>query len=131
MNTKHLNLWTRKEFLALPVRTWNAISEYTSVILFPSRDLHDSGYRCITVIGVHQMAPVEIITQSSDDINWMVCPPTRYYSDGSFPAQLRMDSLVTSHAMHFWRADTIFRVGAALSSLDIEVTKVTSKRNEQ
>ena len=127
MNTKHLNLWTRKDFLALPMRAWNSISEYTAVVLFPSRDLHDSGYRCITVIGVRQRTPIEIITQSSDDINWMVCSPTYHYSDGSFPAQVHMDSLVTSHAMHFWNVSTIFRVGAALSSLDIEVLKVTFK----
>ena len=127
MNTKHLNNWTREDFLALPVRAWNAISEYTSIVLFPSKDLHDSGYRCITVIGVRQMTPVEIITESSDDINWMVCSPTYHYSGGGFSPQMHMDSLVASHAMHFWNANRIFRVGAALSSLDIEVIKVTAK----
>lgn len=127
MNTKHLNRWTRKELLTLPERTWNAVSEYTSVILFPSRDLHASGYRHITVIGVRQGIPIEIITESSDDINWMVCSPTYHYKNGGFPAQMHMDSLVASHAMHFWNVNTIFRVGASLSSLDIEVLKVTAK----
>lgn len=127
MNTKHLNLWTRKDFLALPYRKWDVTSEYTSIIFFPSRDLHDSGYRCITSIGVRETIPIEIITQSSDDINWMVCSPTYHYSAGGFPAQMHMDSLVASHAMHFWSHNTIFRVGAAISSLDIEVLKVTAK----
>lgn len=121
MNTKHLNLFTRKELLNLNSRGWNDITEYNSVIIFPSEHLHDSGYRCITVIGVRESLPIEIITQHADDINWMVCNPAYRYSDGGFPAQLRMDSLVASYAVHFWGNNKIFRVGPSLSSLDIEV----------
>ena len=51
---KTFNYWTRKELEALPHRNWNAdIGSFSSLIILPTRRLHDSGYRMMDFVAVN------------------------------------------------------------------------------
>jgi hypothetical protein len=64
----------------------------------------------MAVIGLDgENRAVEIATCCSDDISWIV-PASR---------PLRTDCILKSGSLHFWGRGT-FRVGDALSSIDIE-----------
>ena len=40
--------WTNKELEALPAREWNEdIGEFDSLIILPTKHLHDSGFWCM------------------------------------------------------------------------------------
>ena len=113
---KSLNDWTKEELLALPVRAWNAVSTYESVLLLSTGEAHDSGWACMAVIGLIDRKPIEIASICSDDIEWQL-PPMQYAGLG----QLRMDCTLSSGAIHAWNRDALFVVGAALSSITIEL----------
>jgi len=99
--------YTRKKLLKLPSRAWPLTTKYSSLIIFPSNKKHDSGWGCITIIGVNDMVPIEIITQNSDDIS----------IDGSH----KVDCLHNAKALHFWSRHHLFHVEHALSSIEIKM----------
>ena len=111
---KHINNWSRKELLNLPVRAWNEESEYDSVLLLSTREKHDSGWAIMVIIGLRDFHPVEIACNHCDDIEWII--PT----EGS---TLRTDCTVKSGAMHVWSKGNKFIVGPGWSSVDIEVVR--------
>jgi hypothetical protein len=80
--------YTRKQLLDLPARHWNTRSLYSTLILFPSPQKHDSGWGCMTIVGCNDGKAIEIITQSSDDV--------------SVNGAHRVDCLHKAKAMHFW-----------------------------
>ena len=86
---KTLNQWSRDELMKLPVRAWDADSEYDSLMTISTRRKHDSGWATMAIIGVVDSQPVEIACACCDDIEWkmppMFCVGT--YSVG----QMRMD----------------------------------------
>jgi len=116
---KSLNAWTREELLALPVRAWGVESRYDSLLLLSTGEAHDSGWGMMAVIGVRDLQPVEIACQCCDDIEWKF-PPMCMYGQWS-TGQIRMDCAIGSGALHPWARDMQFYVGAALSSITIEV----------
>ena len=61
----------------------------------------------MTIIGCNDMKPVEVITQSSDDIS----------IDGAH----RVDCIYKAKAMHFWSNHKRFEVSHALSSITIKM----------
>jgi len=99
--------YTRKKLLELPSRPWSLTAKYSSLIIFPSNKKHDCGWGGITVIGVRDMVPIEIITENSDDI----------FIDGAHS----VDCLHKSKAMHFWSRSSVFHVMHALSSIEIKM----------
>lgn len=116
---KDANQWTRKEFLALPKRKWDKVEEYGSIIFFSTRRKHDSGYSMITVVGCEMvdLDPVEIISQSCDDISWAL--PFELFLD-----KISTDCLAKSGAMRMWLGSGLaFKAMADLSSLRIEVVR--------
>lgn len=117
---KSLNEWSREELLSLPTRDWQADSSYDSVLVLSTRKKHDSGWAMMAIIGVVDGVPVEVASQCSDDVEWIVHENPR---SSSFLASVRMDCAYRSSAMHFWSYDVTFKVGCALSSLTIEVCK--------
>lgn len=115
MNTRipgfRVNTATKKELLRLPVRKWDEVSVYDSVMLLHDGQ-HGSGWGLITIIGCMEGIPVEIAVNCSDDIHW------------HFSENPRMDCSNESGAMHFWyNVGGRFKVGMALSSTDIWVLK--------
>lgn len=109
METKHINQWSRKELLSLPVRDWQMNTIYDSLIIFSTRKKHSSGWAIMCVIGCRNMQPVEIVGECSDDIGWFCM------------ADFRTDCLLKSGAIHYW--DAVFTIGSALSTLRIKVNK--------
>lgn len=100
-----VNAITRKNLLALPHRKWSETKDYRSLVVFPTGVKHDSNYGCMTIIGCQNYIPAEIITEVSDDI--------------SIDFGHRVDCLFAAKALHFWSRTHLFRVGAALSSIEI------------
>lgn len=122
LKKKHLNQYTRKELLNLPVRYWDTESTYDSIILFPATYLHDSGYSCMCIIGVIDSIPVEIISQGCDDIEWLL-PEAEYIASVYAIGQMRMDCLAKSKAFHPRSRGSKFKVGCSLSSITIKVIR--------
>lgn len=55
IGAKDINEMTRREFEELPQReSWNEEIECTSLIVLPSRRLHDSGFRCMAFVLVQE-----------------------------------------------------------------------------
>ena len=120
---KSLNEWGREELLKLPARDWQEESVYDSVLLLSTRRKHDSGWAAIAIIGVRDGQPVEIASQCSDDIEWKLPEPQRITSDFAI-GQMRMDCAFRSGAMHAWARRGQFRVGCAISSIEIELISI-------
>lgn len=107
---KHLNKWSRKELLALPQRECGSISTYDTILVFSTGRKHDSGWACMTTIGVIDGVPKEVITQGIDDIEWKIPG-----------ALLCTDCTLKARALHFWVVKGQFVVREALSSIEITV----------
>lgn len=123
--TKELKSYTRKELLALPDRHWDSDTTYSSVLMLASGFLHDSGWGSITLIGINQGIPIEIITRHSDDIRFIVTEGCKIYG-GIYPSpQYSIDCLPKISAFHVWSRTHTFTVGSALSSIDITVSPIT------
>ena len=112
--------YSKKDLLALPMRDWDKVSRYTSILVLPSNHKHDSGYQAITLIGQQDTVPIEIITQSSDDIHLYFETNTDSWCMDSV---VRMDCLPRSKAFRYWSTTHIFEVSAALSSMDVKLIK--------
>ena len=122
MEKKPLNKYLRKELISLPVRKWDVESEYDSVLLLSTGKKHDSGWAIMIIIGVVSFVPTEIAVHCCDDIEWKM-PDMKRYGSGLSIGQLRMDCAYKSGALHAWSENVKFKVGIALSSTTIELTK--------
>ena len=114
-----MNEISRKELMSLPMRAWDEVSEYESLLILSTRRKHDSGWAVMAVIGCRDGKPVEIAVSCCDDIEWKfgpmeMCGPYSY-------GQMRMDCAFRSGALHAWTRKGKFRVGHALSSITVEL----------
>ena len=51
--TKDFSLWSIKEFKNLPPRDWDEnIGEFDSLVILPTEDIHDSGYRMMDFVAI-------------------------------------------------------------------------------
>ena len=68
---KDLNDWTKKEFEALNQFTYGQeIPEFTSLIILPTKYIHDSGYKCMAFIPIDRNnVPLGKISGGSDVIH--------------------------------------------------------------
>lgn len=124
MKTKSINEWSKKELLSLPHRKWdNDTPRYSSVLIMSTGKKHDSGWSMIVIIGCHKQEPVEVCTLCSDDIEWKLPAAEKFGQNDEYSfGQFRMDCAVKSGALHAWTRKGEFRVGASLSSTEIELT---------
>jgi hypothetical protein len=117
-----INEWSRAALLTLPHREWSDESpRYDSLLIFSTGKKHDSGWAMMAIIGVRKQIPVEICTSCSDDIEWKM-PAAKTYGDNKeyTRGQYRSDCVIKSGALHVWTREGKFRVGASLSSTEIE-----------
>jgi hypothetical protein len=123
--SKHLSEWSRKELLALPARDWEDVAAaYDSLLVFSARRKHDSGWSMIYVVGCREQKPVEICCACADDLEWVFPDAIRYGDAKEYTiGQVRTDCTWPAGILHFWLRDATFRVGAALSSVTITVTR--------
>ena len=64
---KYINDWTRKEFEALRERRRHEdIGEFDSLIILPTRRLHESGFRCMDYVAVIGEEPICRLSGCSD-----------------------------------------------------------------
>ena len=112
---KDKNDLIRKDLLILPHRDWQVDTVYDSLLIFSTRQKHDSGYARMYIIGMDDDTPKEIATSGSDDIEWKV--PIGVHGIG----QLRTDCLAKSGILHFWSNYCKFKVGLACSSITVEM----------
>lgn len=112
------NTLSRADLLALPVRAWDAVTVYDSIAILSTRQKHDSGYAVMAIIGCRNGLPIEIAAQCCDDIEW--CAPPMLGA-GYTIGQMRTDCWLKSGAIHAWSRVNRFRVGAALSSMTVEL----------
>jgi len=120
-SVRNLNYWSHKELMALPVRKWYEEKEYDSLMLVSARKKHDSGWSMMAIIGVRDSQPEEIACACCDDIEWKL-PPMRTFGGGQWTTgQFRTDCAFRSGALHAWQRGARFRVGAALSSITVEL----------
>ena len=117
--SKHFKDWTLDELKALPERPWNRPETYDSLLLFTSGNLHESGWSMICIAGIKNGEPVELATQSSDDLEWD-CSSAKTHNGYHIPP-FRTDCAPGSGAMHVWSNHNKFTVAEALSSITIAV----------
>jgi len=68
-NKKCVNDYTKKELEHLPARKWQEdIGEFDSLIILPTQNIHDSGYRCMDFVAVKNGEPVCRLSGCSDVI---------------------------------------------------------------
>lgn len=108
---KNLNEFKLSELMNLPVRKWDEITEYDSLLITKTRRAHESGWRIMMIIGCNNSVPVEIASNCCEDIGWKI--------DHSYGA-IRFDCPMQSGVIHVWSRIFKFRVGVALSSTEIE-----------
>lgn len=118
-----VNEWPRAALLALPHRKWDDESpRYDSLLIVSTGKKHDSGWAMMAIIGVRKQTPVEICTSCSDDIEWKMPAAKTYGHAKEYTlGQYRSDMAIKSGALHVWTREGKFRVGASLSSTEIEL----------
>lgn len=103
------------ELRKLPVRKWGEEKAYRSIIVISSGKKHDSGWALMCIIGLDSVRnPIEIAAYC-DDICWKISEPQTH--------DFRNDMFFPSGAIHFWSSKYDFRVGASLSSTNVELIK--------
>lgn len=111
-----IQAFTRKELKALPVRPWASEDGFwDSLLIFPEGRKHDSGWGLMTIVGCRKQVPIEILVPGCDDIAYESKGAQRHYNS------MRMDCVHGSKCMHVWSNFYKFKVGAALSSVTIEL----------
>lgn len=109
---KSLNEWKLSELMNLPVRKWDAITEYDSLLITKTSRKHESGWRIMMIIGCNDYVPIEIASNCCDDIGWKI---------DNYPyCAIRFDCPMKSGVIHVWSKILKFRVGVALSSTEVE-----------
>ena len=99
-NQKHINDYTLEEYKAM--ENFGEDSVFNSIIIVPTDEIHDSGFRCMKFILLNNMTIVGVVGGGSDVIhpngwgnyglNW-----EEYYRTGRVPCiDISMDCLTTS-----------------------------------
>ena len=100
-----------KELRELPSRKWDEVKIYDSLYVIPSGKKHESGFALMYIVGIN--GDEKEIAAACDDIVWDATAAGEY--------SLRNDMLYPSGILHYWSNVYKFKVGASLSSTDIEL----------
>jgi hypothetical protein len=114
---KCVNDMTRTEFSKLRHRKWNEdIGEFDSLIFFPTRRKHDSGYRCMEFIAVREGKPICKMSGCSDVVHLGGIAEALLY-----PKKMtwNIDCLPVSGLLQIFSHTHRFKVGADLSSFEL------------
>ena len=117
----------KKELLNSPRRVWNDTEkEYKEILIVPYGTKHSSGFMHIAVIGVYVENSEEKyeITAYPDDISYFF--PIRKIAEDLEIATVRQDCYYPQGILRF-HGDGVFKVGSALSSVDIYFTPTNKK----
>lgn len=86
---------------------------YDSVIIVPSPDIAECGYRRMLIVGVRDGSPVEIADEC-DDVIW-----SGYSANGSMFSTMRFEMDPANDCVHVWSSCCVFEVGVPSGSADI------------
>jgi hypothetical protein len=124
---KSFEYWSKKELEALPERKWDEeIGEFDSLIILPTRYMHDSGFRCMDFVAVKGKEPFCRLSGCSDVIHidgiggygeWKGNLPTVIPPKG-----WSIDCLKKSGLLRLF-SDGKLKAGRALSSFDLYALK--------
>ena len=132
---KDYTKWTRKEFESLPRPTSytnDEIGEVDSLVILPTRHIHDSGYRCMEFVTIQNGKPTYIISGGSDVIHLggiggyncrTMADTTFKYKDRMYGRNIALvdwsiDCLHTSGLLRLFCSKKMY-VGASLSSFEL------------
>lgn len=123
-----INDWDRSDFDALPCRKWDEeIGEFDSLVILPTDEIHDSGYRLMDFVAVRAGEPICRLSGCSDvlhingiggfGLNWL----KRYNGVPSAipPVDWSIDCLAKSGLLQLFIGRTKLVCGSALSSFEI------------
>ena len=127
VNKKSITEWTIKEFESLPYRAYNKdIGEFDSLVVLPTKRLHDSGFRCMDFVAIKNLKPLCRLSGGSDVLhfdgiggygyNWLE-------EFGRIPTGIKakgwcIDCLPKSGLLHIFTHGKL-RAGTAFSSFDL------------
>lgn len=114
MEPKELLRWKRDELLNLHVREFGKVTEYDSIVVCPTRNTHDSGYRLMAIIGCLNMHPIEVAAYC-DDLEFTTNGLYTKYGN-----EFQCD-MILSNCIHFHSRYVRFRVGTSLSSTGVDL----------
>lgn len=67
---KDVTEMTRKEILSVPQRKWDEdIGYFNTLIIVPTRRMHDSGYRCMDFVACKDGQPIRRLSGCSDVVH--------------------------------------------------------------
>jgi len=130
---------TRKEFDKLPESKWGDIITCNSIVLLPTRRMHDSGYRCMDFVAVRNGIPICRLSGYSDVMHiegfggygykWVDkyghCPdmiPTNAWN---------IDCLSKSGLLQIFVSGKDIICGQALSSFEIYSKEINKQKSQQ
>lgn len=121
--------WTKKELEALPERKWDEeIGEFDSLIILPTKHLHDSGFWCMDFVAVRGREPFCKLSGCSDVIHIDgIGGYGKWDSRSGVPTLVppkgwSIDCLKKSKLLRLF-SDGKLRAGRALSSFELYAVK--------
>lgn len=120
-HAKHYEMWTRKEFEALPeLGRWKGETESPTevdcLIIMPTRKLHDSGYRIIDIVVIKDEEPIGKFSNMTDVLQIVRSNET--------PRTWSMDWLRVSGLMRIWAAGYDCQIISPFSAFEISAIKI-------
>jgi hypothetical protein len=125
---KHINNMTRKELLAVPMKTVSHEHiKCDSFVIIQTGKKHDSGYGKMAIIACDDLGfPICKTIDYADDLNLLMYDRYGKYSNPRTTTaqddicyQIRIDCLPVSKALHVW-GHTTFDLGSSGSSYGIK-----------
>lgn len=114
---KNFQYWTKKELEALPQREYQEdIGEFDSLIILPTQQMHDSGFRCMDFVAVKENIPFCRLSGCSDVIHL-----DGIFANGNIPTPLKgwsIDCLKESGLLRLFSYAKL-KAGPALSSFEL------------
>lgn len=119
---------TRKELLDLPVCKFSDQGKrrYSSLLIVPTKELHDSGYRLMAIVGLDEDGkPIEI-ADFCDDIEWKT--PILHRGSPIEMGALRTDMHPDIDSIHCWTRHGYFTVwGCSSATITLVLDKGGAK----
>ena len=127
---KHYTKWSRKEFESLPSPTSytnEEIGEVDSLVILPTKHIHDSGWKCMSFVTIQKNKPTYIVSGCSDVIHLGGIGGTnnrykfseRVNSNLVQNADWHIDCLPVSGLLRIFSSRYKLYVGASLSSFEL------------
>jgi|TARA_Y100000310_G_scaffold221497_1_gene223068 hypothetical protein len=115
---------TRKDFEALPMREWNEdIGAFRSLVILPTRRIHDSGYVCMDFVAVDDNAePICRLSECSDVVH--IGGTSVLLGEGPLKVAWSIDCMPKSKLLRLFTISQHKLVaGEALGSFDIKAVE--------